>query len=235
MRSSYGHSYSPPDLYQLYRYWEGSGTEYYPNPDLKPEQSRSWEAGVDISFFNRTVLITTTYFGSIIKDMFYNKVVTPASLSKAKMYANAGEGKISGYEAEIKIFPVDFIELYSNITKTSTEITKNNEDPASKGKDFTNVPELMYNAGLKLFSKKAEGSINWRYCDKVYNSSDNSDTADKTYGVYDEIKLLDIKLSVMPHDNVKFSFTVNNALDREYYQYYLCEGRTYFAEAEIKL
>ncbi len=231
LRASYGHSYSPPDIYQLYKYWEYYSTKYYPNPDLKPEQSRTWEIGTDISFLKKSIIVSGAYFGSVIKDMFYNRQVD----SSTKVYANAGEGEIKGYEAEVRVYPLDSVELFGNITKTYTEITKNDDDPDSVGKDFTNVPELMYNAGLKVFTRKAEGSLNWRYCDKVYNVSDNSDTAEKTYGAYDDIKLLDVKLSVMPQDNIKFSLSVNNIMDREYYQYYLCDGRTYFAEAEIKL
>ncbi len=239
LKASYGEGYNPPNIYQLYKYWDSvSGTKtthYYPNPDLKPEKSRSWEIGGDIGFMDKTFIISGTYFGSTVTNMIYYMITNDTATVADKIYNNAGEGKIHGFELEGKLYIMDYIELYGNMTKTDTEVTKNDTDTASVGKQFTNVPELMYNAGLKAIFKKAEGCINWRYCDHVYANSDNSDTVEGVYTSYDAVKLLDLKLSLMPGDKVKFSFSVNNLLDREYFQYYVCEGRNYFAEAQIKI
>jgi len=231
IRVSYGHAYSPPDIYQLYTYWESGSVSYNPNPDLKPEKSRSWEAGADMSFFNKTLIVTGTVFRSVITDMFYNRVID----STTKMQGNAGEGEIRGAEAEARLYLLDIFEIYGNITKTHTEITRNSTDPGSVGKQFTLVPELMYNAGIKGFYSIFEGSINWRYSDKVYNTSNNTDTAEGTYGVYDKIILLDMKLIVKPEKHLSVSMSVNNMLGREYYQSYKCEGRTFFWEAKLQL
>lgn len=231
LRASAGSAYNPPNIYQLYKYWTSGSTEYNPNPELKPETSWSWETGGDLTFFNKILIVSGTYFGSNVENLIYYRVID----STHKQYENAGKGKIHGYELEGKAYIMDYFELYGNMTKTYTEVTENDTDPDSVGKQFVGVPELMYNAGIKVLYKYTEGSLNWRYCDHVYNNSDNSDTIEGVYKSYDTIKLLDLKVSVMPRENVKFSLSVNNILDREYYQYYLCEGRNYYWEAEIKI
>lgn len=231
LKASAGSAFNPPNIYQLYKFWTSGSTEYNPNPDLKPETSWSYEAGGDISFINKIFIVSGTYFGSRIENQIYYKEID----STHKIYNNAGKGKIHGYELEGKLYILDYFELYGNMTKTHTEVTENDTDPLSVGKQFTGVPELMYNAGLKVLYKHVDGSLNWRYCDHVYNNSQNLDTIEGVYTSYDTIKLLDLKVSVKPQDNVKFSLSVNNMLNREYYQYYLCEGRNFFWEAEIKI
>jgi len=230
LKASFGYAYSPPDINQLYTYSESGSVQSFPDPKLKPEKSRSFETGVDISAIKRRVLFTATYFQSVIDDMIYRKTINATT----RIQANAGRGEISGFELEARVFPVNNIELFFNATKTDTEITRNEADPDSVGKNFQYVPEWMYNAGLKAFYNNFEGSVNWRYSDRLYATSDNTDVVTGVYGSWDRIKLLDLKFSAMPHENVKFSVSINNALDREYYQYYLSEGRTYFAEAEVK-
>jgi len=235
-RMSYGHAFAPPQIFKLYKYWEYFGKQYNPNPDLKPEKTKSWEAGCDFSFFNKTVMLTGTYFGSIITDMMYNRQIDATT----KKYENAGEGLIHGCESEIRIFiprlfMIDCMEIYGNITYLNTEITENEADPDSEGKQFEDVPELMYNAGITAHLNYFEVNVNWSFKDKVFGDSDNADIATGTYGAYDKVMLLDAKVSFKPDEKFRFSLSVENILDRDYYQYYRSPGRTWFAEAEIKL
>ncbi len=230
IRLSYGWSYAPPELFKLYKYWEYYGKEYNPNPDLKPERSHSWECGMDFSFAKKWVTLSAAYFGSLVFDMFYNKEVD----SSTKKYENAGEGMVHGFEGELRLFVYDWLEIYGNITYTHTEITENDDDPDSEGKEFQKVPELMYNAGVIGRYKYVEGSLNWRYVSKMYGNSDNSDTERITYGAYDSVMLLDLKVTAKPVEHLAVSFGVDNLLDRRYYQSYLCQGRTFFGEASVQ-
>jgi len=230
IRISYGWAYAPPELFKLYKYWEYYGKVYNPNPDLKPERSHSWECGMDFSFAKKWVTLSAAYFGSLMFDMFYNKEVD----STTKKYENAGQGMVHGFEGEVRLFVYDWMEIYGNITYTSTEITENDDDPESEGKQFQKVPELMYNAGIIGRYKYVEGSLNWRFVSKMYANSDNSDTERFTYGACDSVMLLDLKVTAKPVKQLAVSFGVDNLLDRRYYQSYLCQGRTFFGEASVQ-
>ena len=51
---SFGKSFAPPLLYQLYRYAEPSyGGRYEPNPSLKPETTTNWELGIKKTWGNK--------------------------------------------------------------------------------------------------------------------------------------------------------------------------------------
>jgi len=69
--------------------------------------------------------------------------------------------------------------------------------------------------------------LSYNYTDKVFSTANNSDIVQGAYGGYDEQKLLDGKFSYKLNKNINMSLSVNNILDKEYFQYYLTSGRSY--------
>ncbi len=230
IKFSYGQSFSPPTLYKMYKYWAYFSTTYLPNPWLKSEKGESWEVTLEQSFFKKHLKLTATYFQSVIRNMFYLYNIDPTT----RIYSNVGEGTVIGCEGEAAVSIIKELSLFGSVTYMKTQITKNLSDPYSYHQHFQNVPRLMYATGVTWQHKYIEGSFTWHFTDKVYANSDNSDHARNVLGVYDRIKLMDAKLSVMPVDYVKLSFGCNNILDYQYYQYYKSQGRTFYGEAQFK-
>jgi len=56
-----------PLIYQLYGFTPGPGG-FVSNPDLKPEKSQGWEAGVEQGFLGGMGIASVTYFHSTLKD-----------------------------------------------------------------------------------------------------------------------------------------------------------------------
>ncbi len=57
--ASYGTGIKVPSMFEEF----GSiPAEFRPNPNLLPEESKGWDAGVETTFFNRAALIDVTYF-----------------------------------------------------------------------------------------------------------------------------------------------------------------------------
>ena len=56
-----------PGLYELYGYAPGP-SGFINNPDLKPETSRGWEAGVEVGFLGGMAIADVTYFNSTLED-----------------------------------------------------------------------------------------------------------------------------------------------------------------------
>ncbi|HEY0113799.1 MAG TPA: TonB-dependent receptor [Allosphingosinicella sp.] len=97
--AGYGEGIAQPTFYDLYGFFPGS---FVGNPDLKPERSRGWNAGVRLGEWRRLTL-GLTYFESNLKDEIVD-VFDPATfLSTA---ANAGgTSRRRGAEALIELRP----------------------------------------------------------------------------------------------------------------------------------
>jgi vitamin B12 transporter len=59
VRAAYGTGVKNPGYYELYGFSDG---KYIGNPNLKPEKSKGWEAGVEQSFADGKATIGATYF-----------------------------------------------------------------------------------------------------------------------------------------------------------------------------
>jgi vitamin B12 transporter len=82
VRGAYGTGVKNPGYYELYGFSDG---KYIGNPNLKPEKSKGWEAGVDQSFADGKVTLGATWFDSTLTDEIYttfpapNFVATPSN------------------------------------------------------------------------------------------------------------------------------------------------------------
>jgi vitamin B12 transporter len=73
IRAAYGTGVKNPGYYQLYDYNEG---RYIGNPNLKPEKSEGWEAGIEQKLGDASS-IGVTYFDSRLKDEIYTTYPAP--------------------------------------------------------------------------------------------------------------------------------------------------------------
>lgn len=223
VRVSAGQSFRTPTLYNLYRTWYSATTTYLSNPNLKPETAFSWEAGIVLSLFSDYTKITFDYYQSYLSSQIYSTEISTG----VKQQNNAGKGAIKGFEITLNQNVTSFMDININLTNQSTEITENESDPSSIGKQFTLVPNLIYNIGVNFHKGPASLILSYNYTDKVFSTANNSDIVQGAYGGYDEQKLLDGKFSYKLNKNINMSLSVNNILDKEYYQYYLTSGRSY--------
>ncbi len=68
VRAAAGSGIKNPGFYELYGFIDGV---YIGNPNLKPEQSEGWEAGVEQSIGGGVLTVGATYFDSRLKDEIY--------------------------------------------------------------------------------------------------------------------------------------------------------------------
>ncbi|WP_456385541.1 TonB-dependent receptor plug domain-containing protein [Desulfolithobacter sp.] len=229
VRASVGHAFRPPTLYELYRTWQSWGTTYQSNPDLKPETVWTYEMGIGQYFFDRKTRLSLTGYRNDIDDLIYYQVD-----GSTKTRQNAGKARTYGLELEASHRVTDWLSLWGNFTYTDARIIDNPTDPGSEDKRITGIPETAWNIGLDARYKWFRGSLIGRYCSKIYNDSDNEDTAEGVYGTYEPAFFMDAKLTVTPLKWMEVSLSVDNILDEEYYQYYKTDGRTFFAELTVR-
>ncbi|QNE32666.1 TonB-dependent receptor [Sphingomonas sp. NBWT7] len=75
VRGAYGTGIKNPGYFELFGYSDG---RYIGNPNLKPEKSKGWEAGVDQEIAGTTATIGATYFDNRLTNEIYTTYPAPA-------------------------------------------------------------------------------------------------------------------------------------------------------------
>ena len=91
------------------------------NPHLKPEESISFDAGVEQRFLADRVVIDATYFYNRFKDQI---VVLGGSLSHLSSFAsdNLANSRAQGVETSLRIRPTRSVEVAAEYTRLNTAI-----------------------------------------------------------------------------------------------------------------
>jgi vitamin B12 transporter len=112
--ASYGTSFKAPTLNE--RFSTSSFT--LPNPDLKPEEGRSWEVGVDVTPFSGDVDLTlgATYFDSEIDNLIEYRTIDFVTFQGQNQ--NVGVAVIDGFEAYAELSPIEMLKLRVDYTYT---------------------------------------------------------------------------------------------------------------------
>jgi len=158
MRGSYGTGFRSPSLYQLY--------SSYGDLNLKPEESKGYDVGIDQELFGKKVLLSVTYFHTRIDDL----IDWNSSTSK---YYNVGKVKTKGWETSISFKPLDWLSLDAHYTYTGAK----DETPGgtNQGKYLIYRPKHTGGASLNIKPlEKLNVNLNTQYVGKRYRNTSNT-------------------------------------------------------------
>ena len=110
IRAAYGTGVKNPGYYQLYDYNEG---RYIGNPNLKPEKSEGWEAGIEQKLGDASS-IGVTYFDSRLKDEIYTTYPAPDYIATPSNRTT--RSKQHGIEAFVSARPIPQIQVDATYT-----------------------------------------------------------------------------------------------------------------------
>lgn len=218
---SYGKSFNPPILYQIYR--EGTsvlGNTIHSNPDLAPETIDNWEIGMKKKVGNKT---------DIHADVFYAKTTDAIQLveldDENKKYQNVGEAKTHGFEIAVSQKHSDNWTSYINYTWQTGKINddKNYDIPRHLlhlGTTFHKDPWTVNVDGMFISDRTEAGMIGGHFKSR------------------DAYFLLNLNTNYQFNKNFSMQFAIENVLDREYFDedistnhYYIGDGRTFTLSA----
>jgi TonB-linked SusC/RagA family outer membrane protein len=98
------------------------------DPNLKPQNTRSYEAGADLSFFNDLISINYTYSRQNVKDQIF-EVPLPGSSGSRSLVTNGGSVHTDAHELTLGISPIktknikwDFAFNYTKIDNYVDEL-----------------------------------------------------------------------------------------------------------------
>ncbi len=121
---------------------------YVGNPNLKPEKTNSFEAGLSRDFFSRRVHAEASYFRNAFRDLIiYDFSVNPAT------WNNIQQSWARGVELSGSVKVTSFATLRGSYTKLYTRITESN-DPTQIGAPLIRRPRNAGTISLDLARRR---------------------------------------------------------------------------------
>ena len=220
LKFSVSRAFRGPTVFELYRTWTlSSGRINYSNPELGPETMTAIEAGIQQRFGGFTAGITG--FNNDVQDLIDRRSLEDGN----RIYINTGRARTRGVELQGEYRLGGSARAFANYTWTDTEVIENEIAPETEGKKLAFVPEHMANGGVELLSAAWTAGVHGRYVGNRFALDTNEDTVSGVYTAYDLFFLMDIRAQYRWR-SVQVGVSVDNILDRQYYDYYLAPGRT---------
>lgn len=133
--------YRTPGLYEIYGGYLANGQLVsIGNPDLSPEESTGYEAGIEQSLWGNRVQAGITWFYTGFDDMITYDGVN-------NRYINATEGRNTGFETFLQVQPWDKLRL--NLSYTSIDSEYKDRQSMWARKEY--LPRNKVNATLTVF------------------------------------------------------------------------------------
>ncbi|MGQ9500036.1 MAG: TonB-dependent receptor plug domain-containing protein [Dissulfurimicrobium sp.] len=211
------------------------GTHYVGNPDLTPEKSTTYDAGVDYSkgLFKSDLAFFHTDFKDKILS-YYNNAL------KAQTFKNVDGATIQGIEANISYdvglaLGLDVsVEPFMNITYKTRYSSKDELEITKYGKTLLYIPKWTSAFGIRAGQDKWDARLiaNYTGSEKVQDwapPSNGKDVVNKG-----GFTVVDIKGSYRPVKNLEITGSVENLFDRkyEYVRSYPMPERTFMVGAK---
>lgn len=207
---AYGTSFKAPTLSERF----SASPFVTPNPDLIPEEGRTWEVGfrtaLDVAGRAEAVRFGATYFDSEIDNLIENvfDFVTFTGQNR-----NVGKAEITGYESFAEFQPSDLFRLRVDYTYTDAI-------NANSGARLLRRPPHSWSAALQLTPvERVSVSLRWLYVgsrgDVIYDDNGSfSGSGPRT----DAYELVTLSGQIDLTDKVQLFGSVNNLFDETYEQ-----------------
>ncbi len=124
LRFTYSTGFKEPRLEETFNGLPGPDPYNIPNPGLKPERVRAFEAGFQQEFFNRKYELTGTYFNNLFRDQI-NYVSTNTPPDYPGEYVNVNQAFAQGAEAVLRAQLSSRLLLNSAYTFTASQYLDN--------------------------------------------------------------------------------------------------------------
>ena len=229
---SWGKAFEAPSLYRMYSSSYSSNVYNIANPNLKPQKAETFELGYKKDLNNKSAIGVSVY-DTKYKGLLYKNSLGKVDGMEASCYQNAGEAEAKGFELELNHKFDDKWSAFLNYTYQNPVIKKALK-ANEKNKYVTAIPKEVFRAGVTYSDDKWSGLLTGEYISKRFSKTDNSDTVNGVYGSYDPYFIMNMDISYSFNKNYTLTASVNNILDRDFFNYYYQPGRTYSVELNYR-
>lgn len=226
--ASYGHSFNPPPLSQVYRH---SGT-VKANPELNPEKSDTFEIGLKKAWDTKTTLGITGFY---VRTKDKVKLVTYYKNKKVdyKMYSNVDSETRRGVELELRHQLSPKWSVFGNYTWQTGRVN-HNAIPQTNAKAYeeTNfdIPKHIIHAGIEYTSSKWNALWDTQYISRRQSVDDVTGQ----YGSLDSYVISNLSVNYKVSKEATIQLGVQNVFDRIFFDDEATAGRTYSASMKFK-
>lgn len=208
LHTSYGTGIQNPSFGALFR----STNEFQANPNLQPQESKSFDIGVEQEFFDGRLLFDVTYFEATL-----DKEITTIGAFGGPVFSSSnedGESDRRGVELFVNANPFDNFYLKGSYTYT------NSEDP--DGQDELRRAKHIASMNASYLFHEERGAIdlgvdyNGQQLDEVFLAFPTP----SQLVMLDDYVLINLASSYNITDNVKLFARVENLTDADYEENY---------------
>jgi vitamin B12 transporter len=124
VHASVARAFTPPPLQDRVVFYPNPyGPNYFPNPNLQPETSLGWEAGVEQPLWDERITPSVTYFHNDISNEIGNALLPSGDF----MEENIGHATTDGVEVGLQVKPwstvtIDAYYTYLHAVNDTTEL-----------------------------------------------------------------------------------------------------------------
>ncbi|BBO82299.1 TonB-dependent receptor [Desulfosarcina ovata subsp. sediminis] len=206
LRASVGKAFKSPTIRQLYydEPWKHGSYYIMSNPDLDPEESIGYSAGIEQWLFDNKGMINVTYFRNEIDDMVLR--YSTGELYQGcdlRTFKNVDEAMTQGVEVTVQFYPTDSFSLTAGYAFTDSE-------DKSTGNELTYTPEHAFTISPAYeytpWGLGASGTL--EYASDQYTDTDNT-TIQEAHTV------VDVKIFKRLSKQSKLTFEVDNVFDSD--------------------
>jgi len=222
LHASYATGATNPTFFELFGF---DPNTFVGNPDLKPETSKGWDAGVEQKFLDDRVLIDVTYFETDLRDEIQTAflpgfLATPVNLS--------GKSTRRGIEVTAQARVTDAFDLAGSFTWLDAE------EPG--GRSEVRRPDYMASASAnyRFLGGRANVNLGVDYNGRAIDNEFVDSTGRIRVGL-DDYVLVNLAASYRLTDNVELFGRVENLLDEDYQDVYGFDTPGIGAYAGIKV
>jgi TonB-linked SusC/RagA family outer membrane protein len=148
------------------------------NPDLKPERTKSFEVGLETSFFNKRLGFDATYYKTNSVDQIVAAAVSSAS-TVTNAYVNGGNIENKGLELQLTATPIKTNDFSWDIT---VNWSNNKSKVVSLPAGVDNLQLGSFQGGVTVNATPGEAYGTLKGTDYVYTNG--QPTVDQTTGRY---------------------------------------------------
>ena len=227
--ASYGHSFNPPPLSQVYRYTDVVRA----NPNLNPERSDTFEVGMKKEWGTKTALNLSAFY---VKTKDKVKYVTHYDNNgdvDYKMYENVDQETRRGIELELRHQLSSKWSVFGNYTWQMGRI-KHKDLPNTNASGYEeinyDIPKHIFHAGLEYTNGKWNALWDAQYVSRRQSVDDITGQ----YGSSDSYFISNVAMNYKFSKEATLQLGIQNVFNRIFYDDEATAGRTYSASMKFK-
>lgn len=209
LKANYGTGFKAPTLYYLF-------DPAFGNPNLKPEESKGWDAGFEQYFFGSNFSFGTTYFSNEFENLFgFDENFVTINIDKAETkgvetFLTYNSDK---FYAHLTYTYTDAVDLSGEQT---TKLIRRPADKVTLSVSYNPVEKLNLNSSIRYVGERED---------------DNFSTFPSTRVRLSDYAIVDFTVNYKLFSNLNLFGRVENLFDTEYEEvlYYGTLGRAFYA------